>query len=52
MTQKVTYSVLEIAGKDGNDENYKKPQVVDSLEVTAICQILPDISNYPARIRT
>ena len=41
-----------MAGKDGNDENGQKPQVVDLLEVTATCQILPNISNYPARIRT
>jgi len=52
VTQKVTYSVQEMAGNGGTDENDQKPQVVDSLEVTATCQILPDISNYPARIRT
>ena len=52
VTQKVTYSVQEMAGKDGNDENGQKPQVVDLLEVTATCQILPNVSNYPARIRT
>ena len=52
VTQKVTYSVQEMAGKDGNDENGQKPQVIDLLEVTATCQILPNVSNYPARIRT
>ena len=52
VTQKVTYSVQEMAGKDGNNENGQKPQVVDLLEVTATCQILPNVSNYPARIRT
>ena len=52
VTQKVTYSVQEMAGKDGNDENGQKPQVVDLLEVTATSQILLNITNYPARIRT
>lgn len=52
LTQKVTYSVQEMAGNDRKDENGQKSQVVDSQGVADICKILPDISSYPARIRT
>lgn len=52
VTQKVTYSVQEMAGSDQNDEKEPKSQVIDVPDFTASCQILPDIRIYPARIRT
>jgi|GEM_PF-1283817 len=52
VTQKVTYPVQEMVGNNRNNAEGQKSQVVNLPEVTDTCLILPDISIYPARIRT